>query len=417
VRVAVVSQSDVTAFIGGQEQHILSLAGTLKTMGHQVAIAVPGRSSGYTLLADGVEVVHLRAGFSYTGSFYRAAAVHPQFPDPGFVLSLRWFFKERQPHLVHSHGLAILSVGTALRGLNMPWVHTLHDYSLLCPKGSLWKLPEEVPCKRPMTAACIPCHGREAPRSLLSPLRPLAILPALALSRAILPLADRYIAVSKFVATAHRQFLPNVGHRITVLPNFLPRRYNGLNLCEGLPESPFVLFAGSAAAQKGAHILLEAFRGVPGDVSLVLMVTGPAAWLGSLRSKADDRTLFYHNAPHSLVMAGWDQALLGIVPSLWPEPCPTVAFESMSHGKPVVASAVGGLTDVVVDGDTGVLVPPGDVEALRLALEHLIENDGLRQQMGQAARERFEREFSAEVVVPQIEELYSQLLMDNAWAL
>jgi glycosyltransferase involved in cell wall biosynthesis len=219
VRVAVVAQSDVTALVGGQEQHILSLAGTLRTRGHQVAIVTPGRSSGCTLLAEGVEVVRLRAGFSYTSSFYRAAAVHPQFPDPGFVLSLRRFFKRWQPHLVHSHGLAVLSVGTALRGLNIPWVHTLHDYSLLCPKGSLWKLPEGVSCKRPMTADCIPCHSREALRSPLSPLRPLAILPALALSRARLPLADRYIAVSKFVAEAHCHFLPAIGDRIAVIPN------------------------------------------------------------------------------------------------------------------------------------------------------------------------------------------------------
>jgi glycosyltransferase involved in cell wall biosynthesis len=88
----------------------------------------------------------------------------------------------------------------------------------------------------------------------------------------------------------------------------------------------------------------------------------------------------------------------------------------MSHAKPVVASAVGGLTDIVIDGDTGVLVAPGDVEALGLALERLIENEGLRHEMGQTAQERFERKFSAEVVVPRIEETYSRLLVDKARA-
>jgi glycosyltransferase involved in cell wall biosynthesis len=60
----------------------------------------------------------------------------------------------------------------------------------------------------------------------------------------------------------------------------------------------------------------------------------------------------------------------------------------MAHGKPVVASAVGGLLDLVVDGETGVLVPPGDVLALRDALERLLADPKLRRRLGAAGRER-----------------------------
>ena len=370
-----------------------------------MAVVVPSRTPGRSALTDGVEVVHLRAGLSFLSRFYRGGANHLQLPDPLYVRSLKRFLKEWQPDIVHSHGHAVFSAGIALGG-RTPWIHTIHDYGLLCPKATLWKLPEGTTCENPMTLSCVPCHAREEPTGWFSPLRPMAILPALSLSRSRLPPPDQYIAVSEFVAESHRRFFPRVGDKITVIPNFLPQDGTEVDSCAGLPEEPFVLFAGSAAAQKGVHILLEAFRSIPENVRLVLMAAGPASWLDPLRSKADDRTIFYHNAPHDLVMAAWKRALFGVVPSLWPDPCPTVAFEAMSYSKPVVASAIGGLPEIVADGVTGILVPPGDAGLLGQAIGRLIENEALRIEMGRKGRERFRQEFSAEVVVPKIEEAY-----------
>jgi glycosyltransferase involved in cell wall biosynthesis len=68
----------------------------------------------------------------------------------------------------------------------------------------------------------------------------------------------------------------------------------------------------------------------------------------------------------------------------------------MAHGKPVVASAVGGLKDLVVDGETGLLVPPGDVAALRAALQRLLADGDLRRRFGSAGRERIRQHFSWE---------------------
>jgi glycosyltransferase involved in cell wall biosynthesis len=71
----------------------------------------------------------------------------------------------------------------------------------------------------------------------------------------------------------------------------------------------------------------------------------------------------------------------------------------MAHGRPVVASAVGGLRDLVVDGETGLLVPPGDVAALRGALERLLGDSELRRRLGAAARARAAERFSWERAV------------------
>jgi glycosyltransferase involved in cell wall biosynthesis len=81
----------------------------------------------------------------------------------------------------------------------------------------------------------------------------------------------------------------------------------------------------------------------------------------------------------------------------------------MAHGRPVVATAVGGLLDLVVDGETGLLVPPRDPAALRSALRRLLSDEQLRQRLGQRARERAAAEFSWPRVVGELLAVYGDV--------
>ena len=80
----------------------------------------------------------------------------------------------------------------------------------------------------------------------------------------------------------------------------------------------------------------------------------------------------------------------------------------MAHGRPVVASAVGGLLDLVVDGETGLLVPPCDPPALRHALERLLGDADLRLRLGAAARERIRQRFAWDAVLDATLQLYAE---------
>jgi glycosyltransferase involved in cell wall biosynthesis len=82
----------------------------------------------------------------------------------------------------------------------------------------------------------------------------------------------------------------------------------------------------------------------------------------------------------------------------------------MAHGRPVVASAVGGLLDLVVDGETGVLVPPRDVAALRGALERLLADAALRRRLGEAGRERIRERFTWPAVTDATIQAYEDAL-------
>ena len=108
------------------------------------------------------------------------------------------------------------------------------------------------------------------------------------------------------------------------------------------------------------------------------------------------------------MMAAWAHCAVGVMPSIWPEPQPLVTFEAMACGRPVVASATGGLPEVVIDGETGLLVPAGDVDALRDALRALLSDPVLRRRLGEAARRRA-RLFTASAITTRIEQVYAHV--------
>ena len=124
-------------------------------------------------------------------------------------------------------------------------------------------------------------------------------------------------------------------------------------------DPPHVLFVGRLSEEKGVLELVEAAR----DLPLVVVGDGP------LRERVPGALGFVPPAPSSA--AYLDRAAVVVCPSRR-EGYGVVAREAMAHGRPVVATAVGGLVEAIVDGESGLLVPPGDVAALRAALERLL---------------------------------------------
>jgi glycosyltransferase involved in cell wall biosynthesis len=188
-----------------------------------------------------------------------------------------------------------------------------------------------------------------------------------------------------------------------VIPNFigdLPQPELDDPRLEELPDEPFVLFVGDVTEDKGAWHLAETYRLL--DRPPPLVVIG-RCYLDELAERPELRIL--GSWPHELAIEAVRRCLFTVAPSLWPEPFGLVALEAAAAGKPIVASRIGGLEDIVADGETGMLVPPGDRGALRSALTELIEDEGSRRRLGEAARRRAAL-FSPEAVVPQFETAY-----------
>jgi len=116
------------------------------------------------------------------------------------------------------------------------------------------------------------------------------------------------------------------------------------------------------------------------------------------------------DAPHSVVMQAISKCKFTIFPSLGPDPAPTVAYEAMSQKRAIIASDVGGLKDIVVDGKTGILVPPNDSDRLSEAISRLLQSPETASKMGERGYERFVRNYTPDVVVPMLIDVYESLI-------
>jgi glycosyltransferase involved in cell wall biosynthesis len=159
-------------------------------------------------------------------------------------------------------------------------------------------------------------------------------------------------------------------------------------------EPPEVLYAGRLSAEKGVLELVEAARG------LNLVVAGD----GPLRARVPGALGF---VPHDELMRLYERAAVVACPSRR-EGFGVTCLEAMAHGRPVVATGVGGLRDLVVDGETGLIVPPRDVASLRAALELLLADPHLRHSFGAAGRERARERFSWRRVTDATLEAYAE---------
>lgn len=117
---------------------------------------------------------------------------------------------------------------------------------------------------------------------------------------------------------------------------------------------------------------------------------------------------------HSDIWPIWDAADIVVVPSTEPEPFGMVALEAMASAKPVIASAHGGLLDIIVNDETGLLVRPKCAQALAEALIELIPNQTIRHAMGKAGYARYEKYFSLHSYVTGFEEAYLELLNETS---
>lgn len=389
--------------IGGMERYVQTLARELVRRGHHVVVATQRHPAAPAFEIDQGVRVHRLVGWNRAlAPFYDSPErpFHPTVPDPGMMAGLRRVLAAERPDIVNAQGWMLNSCLPLKAWSTAKLIVTLHDYGLVCATKTY--MYRNRVCTGPGYATCVGCA-----RAQYGAAKALALTTGLSLSSRMHGRVDRFIAVSAAVRDAS---LPGLqGRPIEVLPAFIPDTAvaEAAQPCPAFlpPEGSYILFVGAFSAHKGVTVLLEAYRGLEADAPLVM--------IGSHFGEpfvAPDGVHVACNVPHATVMAAWTRSAFGVVPSIWGDPCPLTAIEAMAAGRALVASAIGGLRDMVVPGETGLLVAPDDVGALRDALRHLIQHPEERARMGRAARERA-RLFMASTVVERFEEIcYAELL-------
>jgi glycosyltransferase involved in cell wall biosynthesis len=400
MRIMMLAQS-FAPIVGGEERVVEDLTRELAARGHEVSIATLQQPGVNTVGEVGGAAVHPLRSSSYRvvrgrGDTERRHA--PPVPDPETVLDLSRVLRRERPQIVHAHNWIVHSYLPLARASHSALALSLHDYGLICATRRLRR--KDRVCSGPAPVKCQQCAAQH-----YGPAKGLvAAFGTRSQESRLRRHVDVFLPVSSTVEELCRIRADEVSR---VIPNFigdLPSAPLGDPRLAKLPDEPFILYFGDVTEDKGAWELAEAYRELEDPPPLVLV---GRCYIDELKRRPGVHAMGAW--PHALAIEALRRSLFSVAPSLWPEPFGLVALEAAAAGKPIVATEMGGLRDIVVSGETGLVVPPEDRGALAAAMRRLIADAGLRERLGQAARRQAAR-FSPAAVVPQVEQAYELAL-------
>lgn len=392
--------------IGGEERHVRNLSIELAARGHDVSVATTRHEGDPEReIEQGVRIHRIRSSMQRAGRVFseKGRQYAPPFPDPEMMMALSHIVKGERTQIIHAHNWMLHSY-TPLKVLhNAKFVVTLHDYSMVCATKR-FMYQNEVLCAGPTLSRCLSCAPRQYGNAKGVPTIFLNGLASIAERRAV----DMFLPVSRAVADLTRLDYYKSPYR--VINNFVPSNidtlYDDSDPClSQLPQEDYLLFVGDIRRDKGVDVLYQACAELERSVPLILI-----GKMGTdLTASAPANSRHLQSWSHKAVMSALRGSMIALMPSTCADACPTVALEAMAMGRPIIGSRIGGLADIVVNGETGLLVPPGDVRALRAAMQSLLDDPIRREQMGAMAKKRVEK-FYANTIVPDIEQVYQELL-------
>lgn len=314
--------------------------------------------------------------------------------NPGRARELARLVRHRGIRVVHFHNtfprVSPAAYG-AVRRAGAATVQTLHNFRLLCAKAVLFRAG----------TVCEDCLGLAVPwpalrhRCYRDSLPATGAVVAMQVAHRVLGTwareVDAYLALTPGARERFGRYLPL--DRIRVLGNFLP---DGPD-----PEPPapdgFALFIGRLDEAKGVATLLQAWAERPAGLpDLVLAGDGPLAPAVRAAADRDPRITWAGFCDPARIRALLGRAALVVIPSGWYEGFPLVLLEAWAAGRPVLASRIGALAELVRPGQDGWLAPPGDPAAWAGALAGLGTAPGQLGAAGAAARARFLSDYTAQ---------------------
>ncbi|NNN20988.1 MAG: glycosyltransferase family 4 protein [Acidimicrobiales bacterium] len=381
---------------GGEERHVYNLATALASRGNEVTVATSSQGGS----SSDFEVVCLEPSASLLHFKYVDVKRPHALPisDPLVSRRLKTLIMANKFEVIHGHNwFANSLLSRSVRG-KIPLVETLHDYSHVCATKRLVK--NGVLCEGP-GLACISCSSIHYGGVVGSGVAMLNAFERFKRNARV----SHFIAVSRYVATRNR--LSSSGVPFSVIPNFIPDSLIVKTRIE--PDSRTVFYAGDLSIDKGVKVLFSAYEKLrAAGVDLELRLAGRIVDVGSI----PEGVTYLGELTSDATQKEISNATVVAAPSIYPDPCPTVVLEAMAKGRAIVSTSVGGITDMVEDGITGILTKPNRASETADAIAKLLFDPGLAKNMGEKALSKV-MSFTTSAVVDKIEDTYRNAIANS----
>ncbi|MCH5670916.1 glycosyltransferase [Streptomyces gilvus] len=352
-----------------------------------------------------VEVFERRSDDIGAMSLLAKVAVPVRVPwNPAVRTELAARLRAERPDVVHVHNVFPLlspAVLAACADAGVPAVATLHNYTQICPPGTLQR--DGRPCTECVGATPLPAVRHGCYRGSRLATVPLAL--SLSVNR-----RRWWTGVERFlcISAAQREVLARAGmpaERLAVKHNFVPDpdvRRTG--------PGEHVLYLGRLAEAKGVRLLMAAWDELAagGGVGVPLVIAGTGPLEPEVTAWAAGRDDVHHVGllDPAECRKAVARSVAVVAPSTWLEAFGLVVVEAMAAGVPVVAAGHGAFVELVDDGVTGLLHEPGDSASLASGIRRIAAEPALGSEMGRAARLRYEQGFSPAVGLERLLEEY-----------
>jgi glycosyltransferase involved in cell wall biosynthesis len=306
-------------------------------------------------------------------------------------LGIRKLVRELRPDVVHVHNTFAMVSPSAFQVCaeeDVPVVHTLHNYRLLCPASTFYR--QGGICHDCVTQGLHSSVRHACYRDSRLMSGAMAFMLKTHRVRQTWNPIDAYIAISRFVRDKFVQFgFP--ASKIHVKPNFVDPDPG-----ERARPGEYALFVGRLSREKGLEVLVQAWQLLQRNIPLVIVGQGPLRQ--SLEAEVSSKQLhgvhFAGQLKRDEVYAAMKNAAFLIVPSVWEEPFGMIIAEAFACGTPVLAAAVGAIQDMVDDQVTGLRFASNDAHALTKKVQWAWDHPSQMAEMGKAARRAYERSFT-----------------------
>lgn len=398
---------------GGADVVYLNTGKLLEKMGHDVFYFSQKSKDNYNTESSKYFVENI--------DFFKISAIQKLLLTPRFFFSLEAkknleaLIKNEKPDIAHIHlykGTLTPSILITLKKFKIPAVITLHDYGFLCPHNLFIDGKNRI-CERCINHSALNCIIHKCNRNnlLLSTISAFEYL----FHKYFIPFEkyfDRIILPSKFSYEKHAR-IKKIKHKINHLYNFYP---NLNDECINKNIGSYFLFYGRFAEEKGLITLINAWFKVKVKTNLKIVGTGPLSNIVKERidqAKAKNIEMLGFKYGTELVGLIKNSSFV-IVPSEWYENNPLTVIEAYSFGKPVIASNIGGIPEIVKDNITGYLFEMKNVSQMKSIIEKASQiSQSEYEQLSINARKFAEENFSEDNHYNKLIEIYSQAISEN----